>query len=79
MISFTAPQLELRVLVSRAEQLAAALPPGASHAEMNDHRAVILGELLDAIDRIDRGAGTRLHLAMHPKANALTSCDRRAA
>ena len=41
--------------------------PGApAFGVVEDHRAEVLGDLLDAIDRVQPGLGTRLHLAMNP-------------
>lgn len=37
------------------------LPFGAAE----DHSAEVMGDLLDAIDRVQPGLGTRLHLAMN--------------
>ena len=66
MSPFTDPVLELRLVAERAEfpVFDAATP----HARLEDHRTDVLGELLDAIDRIDPGLGTRLLHAMYPRA-----------
>ena len=81
---YTDPVLELRLVVMEAEARAASLlPANATHPQMEDHRTELIGELLEALDRIDRGLGTRLMLAMYPKASAMNQAaaagERRAA
>lgn len=77
MSPFTDPVLELRLVAQKAEEAASAASIAqASHADMEDHRAAVLGDLLDAIDRIDAGLGARLLRAMYPRA-AAPHCERR--
>lgn len=79
MTPLTLPQLELRLAVQKAETRAAGLRAGASHPDLEDHRTEAVADLLDAIDRIDCGLGTRMLLAMYPKACAMHGERRRAA
>lgn len=77
---YTDPVLELRLVVQKAEAKAAALPEQPSHGQFEDHRTEVIGELLEALDRIDRSLGTRLMLAMYPKSSGLAAYgERRAA
>lgn len=80
---YTDAVLELRILVKNAEAAALPLPADATHGQMEDHRTAVSGELFEALDRIDRGLGTRLMLAMYPKASAMNQAaaagERRAA
>lgn len=79
MSPFTDPVLELRLVAHKAETAASAASMAqASHADMEDHRAAVLGDLLDAIDRIDPGLGSRLLRAMYPRVCA-PHTERRAA
>lgn len=71
MMPFDAAVMELRLATQKAETAASAASIAqASHADMEDHRAAVLGDLLDAIDRIDHGLGSRLLRAMYPRVTA---------
>lgn len=59
---------ELRLVVAHAESSKPAA--GASHHQLEDFRADTIGNLVEALDRVDTGLGTRLLLAMYPNANA---------
>lgn len=50
----------LQMLISHAEGRP------ASHSALEDHRTQTVGELLDAIDRIDPGLGAALMKVMYP-------------
>ncbi len=73
--------VELRVAVKRAERRQAESAAGHITVSPEDLRTQAIGELLDAIDRIDPGLGTRLLLAMYPTAHAMNEVphDRRRA
>lgn len=58
---------ELRLAVERAEARADALARGAN---LEDFRTETLSDLMDAMDRVDMGLGTRLMLVLYPHADA---------
>ena len=60
---------ELRLLVTHAEDTS----PGqqATHADLQDYRTGVVGDLLELLDQLDRGLGTRLMLAMYPHTDAM--------
>lgn len=69
---------ELRMVVDRAEALAYSAPPaGCTPYRINtrptsleDLRTETVASLLDAMDRIDSGLGTRLMLVLYPHCDA---------
>jgi hypothetical protein len=61
-----ADQAEAKACAIRASAAAGPLPYGTEE----DHRVEMLGELLDAIDRVHPGLGTKLFLAMSPLSTA---------
>jgi hypothetical protein len=65
------PELrELRLATMRIERLADAYEarPHRRHGDLEDLRTDALGELLEAMDRIDPGMGQRVHLLLYPDA-----------
>lgn len=79
MSPFTDPALELRLVAQKAERAAQAVSLGqASHLDLEDHRTAVLGDLLDAVDRIEPGLGSRLLHAMYPGIRTVEHGERRA-
>lgn len=68
MIPLSEAVLELRLVVAQAEDLAPGLC--ASHGHLEDFRTETYAHLMDALDRVDPGLGTRLLLALYPHADA---------
>lgn len=69
---------ELRLLVQRAEQsLRLYALADASHEDMEDHRTGVLADLLDVLDGVEPGLGTRLMHAMYPRTRASWGTERR--
>lgn len=58
---------ELRLVVQRAEDRADRKAPELCHEDL---RTETLGDLMDAMDRIDMGLGTRLMLVLYPHTDA---------
>jgi hypothetical protein len=78
MTPFTDPVLELRLVAHKAEAaMAAVLAGSATHLDLEDHRTAVLGELLDAVDRIDPGLGNRLLHALYPVLRTAECGERR--
>ena len=71
MTPLTQAVAELRLAVAAIERRE--LPPGASYSDLQDLRTEALAELLDAMDRIDPALGTRVHMVLYPRVNALAS------
>jgi hypothetical protein len=70
---------DLRIAVEKIERLLAALPHDASHNDLEDHRTECVAELLDAMDKVSPGLGTRAQAAMYPGVrHQRLSYDRRA-
>ncbi len=69
---------ELRALVHRAQQRMQ-LPPGTElpHGYMEDQRTAVVADLLDTLDRIEPGLGTRLQHAMYPRSRPAFGAERR--
>jgi hypothetical protein len=57
---------DLRIAVEKIERLVAALPHDASHQDLEDHRTECVAEILDALDQVSPGLGTRAQAAMYP-------------
>ena len=68
MTPLTEAVTELRLVVAHAEGSQPAV--GATHHQLEDFRADTIGNLVEALDNVDTGLGTRLLLAMYPHANA---------
>jgi hypothetical protein len=64
---------ELRLAAMRIERLAERFEarPHRRHGDLADLRTDALGELLEALDRIEPGLGQRVHLLLYPGADAL--------
>lgn len=65
--------VELRLVAQQAAASLAALGPAPTASDLEDHRTAVMGELLDALDRVDCGLGTRLMLVLYPNTNGLMS------
>ena len=59
---------ELRLVVAHAEDMAPG--PSAGHAHLEDFRADTIGNLVEALDNVDQGLGTRLLCVMYTHADA---------
>ena len=65
--------IELRLVVERAEHRAAGTPAfdhSKPLASLEDLRTETVADLMDAMDRLDTGLGTRLMLALYPQTDA---------
>lgn len=65
MTEATGAHVELRVLVQRAEDKSPGI--AASHGDLEDFRTSVAADLMDALDRMEVGLGTRLMLALYPR------------
>ena len=66
MTQLIAVHAELRQLVLLAEMTGPG--DGASHGEREDHRVHVLADLMDLMDGLEMGLGTRLMMALYPGA-----------
>jgi hypothetical protein len=62
--------VELRVAVKRAEARRERLGAASQFGDSEDLRTETICEVVEAIDRIDPGLGTRLLMALYPRADA---------
>lgn len=81
LMSVTQTELQIAVLdITHRSRLLAARPVPPTYDDWCDHRTESIAHLLDAIDRIEPGLGTRLMFALYPKSNRITDgCARKAA
>lgn len=74
MSPLSATQTELSIciahIVKRHDRISGRELP-AGHCDWEDHRTEAMADLTEAVDRIEPGLGSRLFMALYPRANCI--------